>query len=254
MRETIKLVFIYFGYQLLFSALMTGCTFITPISYTLQIGLSLLLSGAAMTFHLLHFKHINLSQSLRAVPILPLLYCIGCVCCFMLCSNALNELLGLPNLLEEHFISLSRSVSGALSIALMAPIVEELLFRGAIMGHLQRQGYSPRKTIVVSALVFGLIHINPAQVVFAFLMGLLLGWIAWRTRSLIPVIAGHALNNTIGVVEMAFSDSATLNQDTPPATLWALVIIGSAATLGMAWLLNKSLPKENPHEEATNGQ
>lgn len=240
MRQTIKLVFIYFGYQLLFSALLTGCSFVFPIGQVALMGWSLVLSGVAMTFHLIHFKHINLPQSLRPIGTKPLLYSIGCVVGTMLCSNALNELIGLPNWLENDFIGLSRSIMGALSIAVIAPIVEELLFRGAIMNHLQEQGYSPHKSIVVSAIVFGLIHINPAQVIFAFLMGLVLGWIVWRTGSLIPVIAGHALNNTIGVIEMACAESEELAATQPPATLWGLAAIGLVIAAGMARLLENT--------------
>ena len=49
----------------------------------------------------------------------------------------------------------------------MAPLVEELLFRGAIEGHFLQTGKRPGMAILLSALIFGLIHVNPAQVPFA---------------------------------------------------------------------------------------
>ena len=44
-----------------------------------------------------------------------------------------------------------------------------------------------------------MIHLNPAQIVSASLMGFLLAWIYWRTRSLIPCILIHVLNNSLSV-------------------------------------------------------
>ena len=54
--------------------------------------------------------------------------------------------------------------------------------------------------IVLSALFFALVHGNPVQMPHAFLIGLLLGWMYWRTGSIIPSIAFHWVNNSVAYV------------------------------------------------------
>ena len=75
-----------------------------------------------------------------------------------------------------------------------APILEELLFRGIILdGFLHH--YSPKKAIIWSSILFGLVHLNPWQFVAAFTGGLLIGWIYWQTRSLLPAMFIHFVMN-----------------------------------------------------------
>lgn len=241
MIKTVKLVLFYLGYQLLFSALMLGLSLLTPISPVAQTGWALLLSGLAMGAHLILAREVSAREVLRPLPMRLLAACIVCIFCALMGFNALNELSALPNLLEQEFSDLSRTFYGVVSLVIVAPVMEELLFRGAIMGHLLRQGRSPRTAILLSALVFGLIHINPAQVVFAFLMGCVLGWVAWRTGSLWPAIAGHMLNNAMGVVEMALFDTDKLlppdSSAYPTATLVIITVVGLAlAGITAKWI------------------
>lgn len=246
MRQTIILVLIYFGYQLAASVLMAAWNLIFPTDIMMQMAWSLILSGIALVFHLIHFKHIDLGQALRHIPWKPLLYSIGCVIGTMLCSNALSELANLPDWLKTQFTGMSQQLPGIISIAIMAPLVEELLFRGAILNHLRQQGFSPYKSILISAVIFGLIHLNPAQMLFAFLMGIAFGWITWRTGSLIPAIIGHTVNNSLGVAEMIWAENDTLmvQETTPTSVLWSTVAFGIIIALLMAKLLDKDLRQE----------
>jgi len=75
-----------------------------------------------------------------------------------------------------------------------APLAEEPLFRGLILGGFVRR-YGAGKAILYSALLFGFIHMNPWQFPGAALSGLLLGWLTLRTGSLWPAVAAHFLNN-----------------------------------------------------------
>ena len=113
-------------------------------------------------------------------------------------EDALMHFLQLPDLLHTTFEQLNDSWLGMLCIVVFGPIVEELLFRGAITKVLLRN-YNPSTAILLSALLFGLIHINPAQVFGASIVGLLLAWIYWRTGSLIPCMVLHILNNGLSV-------------------------------------------------------
>lgn len=90
--------------------------------------------------------------------------------------------------------------------------MEELLFRGAITKILLRK-YDPRTAILLSGLVFGIFHINPAQVVGACLSGFLLAWLYYRTGSLIPGMLIHILNNTLSVyLSVAYPDADTVRE------------------------------------------
>lgn len=80
-----------------------------------------------------------------------------------------------------------------------APILEELLFRGVILDGLLKN-YDPRKAIVISALLFGLIHMNPWQFIDAFTGGLVMGWLYWKTGSLLLCMWMHFMNNIISTV------------------------------------------------------
>ena len=117
----------------------------------------------------------------------------------------------LPNWLEITFSNMEGSWLGVLAIAIIGPILEEMLFRGAVTTELLKS-YSPQKAILFSALIFGIFHINPAQVLNAFLLGLLLAWLFYKTHSLIPGILIHILNNSLSVYfTQAFPEADTLS-------------------------------------------
>ena len=111
----------------------------------------------------------------------------------------------LPNFAEQEFGTIMATPWGYLVIGLLAPLSEEIVMRGAILKELlksEKLGLWP--AITISALMFALIHMNPAQMPHAFLIGLLLGWMYWRTGSILPGVAYHWANNSIAFVMFAF--------------------------------------------------
>ena len=110
--------------------------------------------------------------------------------------------LTLPIEMEEVLKSMMSNRWGYLALGILAPIAEEMVFRGAILRSLLRyfNERMPWIPIVVSALLFGLVHGNVAQSSNAFLMGLLLGWFYHRTGSIVPGIVLHWINNTVAYV------------------------------------------------------
>jgi hypothetical protein len=84
--------------------------------------------------------------------------------------------------------------TGLLYVCIVGPIIEELIFRGAIMRSLERFGLN--FSIFISALIFGLFHIFTVQAVFAFLMGLILGYLASRYSIKWSILA-HILINSV---------------------------------------------------------
>ncbi|MDE5561295.1 MAG: CPBP family intramembrane metalloprotease [Bacteroidaceae bacterium] len=127
-----------------------------------------------------------------------------------------GELAEVPDMMMNVMMELCRDPWGVAAIAVAAPVAEELMFRHGIMGHMLRNGCSVRVSLLVSSLLFGLIHINPAQVFFAVPMGVLLGMLYWRSGSVLWPVALHVLNNSVacvqvwvvgdGVGDMALSD------------------------------------------------
>ncbi|MBQ8866870.1 MAG: CPBP family intramembrane metalloprotease [Bacteroidaceae bacterium] len=237
MKTAIKLLLLYFAYQLLFGAAMMGLSQLWPVGPTTQLALSLLLSGAAMTVHLVAGRYVDLRQSFRPVGLNSMLCCIVCTLSTMIGCNALSELITLPNWLASDFTDLSHNLLGVAGITLVAPWVEELLFRGAILQRLNRGRRSPWRGIVLSALLFGLIHVNPAQVFFAIPMGIALGWITVQTRSLWPAIIGHVVNNSLSVVEMVTNESRGTAPDyttmpAPELALAAIIALACAFVVG----------------------
>lgn len=110
----------------------------------------------------------------------------------------LQELMpSLPNIVANEMGMMVNDEWGYFVIALLAPFVEELIFRGAILRALLEKINKHWVAIAISALLFALIHANPAQMPFAFVAGLFLGWTYYRTGSIIPGVAYHWINNSI---------------------------------------------------------
>lgn len=96
-----------------------------------------------------------------------------------------------------------------LTSLIAAPLFEEMLFRGIIQEGLSRK-YGSAMGITVAAFIFGIVHIIPQQVVAATVLGFILGYIYYRTHSLIPVIILHALNNAFAHFSILFTDDITM--------------------------------------------
>ena len=106
----------------------------------------------------------------------------------------------LPNIVEGEFDMIMKDRWGYLVVGLLAPLAEEMVFRGAVLRSLLRWKENPWIGIVISAVLFAVIHMNPAQMPHAFLIGLLLGWMYYRTDSIVPGVVYHWVNNTVAYV------------------------------------------------------
>lgn len=78
-----------------------------------------------------------------------------------------------------------------IAMLLVAPVAEELFFRGWMLPIWERR-YGPRLAILGTALLFAVMHILWWRMLITFPLGVLFGWIAWRTRSVVPAMAAHA--------------------------------------------------------------
>ncbi len=131
-------------------------------------------------------------------------------------------------------------------MALVPAICEELVFRGFIFSGLERNKGHVR-AILISALLFGLSHGVLQQTLTATLMGLLLGWIAYRTGGVICAIAFHGAHNSLSMLIGTCSSrgdaipswltwAVTMENDRWAYTdLWSTMSIGIAILL-IAWI------------------
>lgn len=83
-------------------------------------------------------------------------------------------------------------------VCIIAPVTEEFMFRGVLLHSLRR--YGDRLAIITTALFFGLLHGNMAQTPMAFILGLVLGYIAVKTGSIWYPILIHFINNTYSTI------------------------------------------------------
>lgn len=145
-------------------------------------------------------------------------------------SSLMSLLDWIPNIMEQSFDILQSGWGGILAIAIVGPVLEELLFRGAITKALLQQ-YNPTKAILISALLFGVFHINPAQILPAFLIGILLAWTYYKTGSLIPCIFMHILNNSLSVYLSIKYPEAENMDDLISGTPYLIILIGAIVIL-----------------------
>jgi membrane protease YdiL (CAAX protease family) len=104
-------------------------------------------------------------------------------------------------MVADIFLVQDRTVSLLFTLVVVAPVTEELLFRGLILRGLLGRFHS-WVALLLSAGLFSVMHMNPWQLIPTFALGLLFGWFYLRTGSLLPCIAGHALNNFMAFLVM----------------------------------------------------
>ena len=174
-------------------------------------------------------------------------------------DNLLNYFLPRPAFIEELFRELLPSGTQiwatAMALVIVAPLTEELLFRGLILrGFLL--SYTTRASMLLSAFLFAALHVNPWQFLPAFTFGLVLAWWFVHTRSLVPCLLGHALNNGIPVLLIAFPIAEIPGYTGIPAegvafqpvwfTLLGLALFGAGMTLTARQFRAIAPPAEPP--------
>jgi uncharacterized protein len=119
--------------------------------------------------------------------------------------------LPMPEFMQKIFLEFANKngIISFIAVVIAAPVIEELIFRGIILnGLLQR--YSPVKSIILSSILFGIVHLNPWQFVSALIIGVFSGWVYYRTRKLSLSILIHLVNNLVAFVGMYFMDAETM--------------------------------------------
>lgn len=127
---------------------------------------------------------------------------------FMICHDTLIFLLGRPIVPESMLAAYKTAYSVPLlllALMVMAPVAEEIFFRGFLFKGIESSKLGPPGAIIITALAWSVMHIqyNIYGVAGVFVGGLLLGFARLRSNSIYPPIVMHALQNIIATIEVA---------------------------------------------------
>lgn len=131
-------------------------------------------------------------------------------------------------------------ISALLAFVVVAPVTEELLFRGWLLQDLKDQ-YGTRSALIWSSVLFGLVHVQAAAVLYATVGGLVLGAVALRTKSTLASIAMHAGVNALPLLLPAtlvpIEGFNTLSPQVEHISGWLLLasVLGAAGALTIVW-------------------
>ncbi len=117
-----------------------------------------------------------------------------------------------------------------LSVVVIAPIGEEILFRGFLQRFLEKHWKDITKAILVTSLFFALIHFNPYWTIQIYILGVFLGYLSWKTKSVIPSILLHGLNNGTAFILSIF-DKKSIGHTSSEVVIYLIIIpLGFYAT------------------------
>ena len=187
---------------------------------------------------LMSFKRVEIN---KFVPLVMLAFGIGFLGNFA--SAYLDTILtALGQPVQNIELETPKNIFGELAyfmaIAIFAPFVEEFAFRGVVLGGLRRFGDG--FAIFVSAALFSLIHGNLAQIPFAFVGGLILGYVTVESGSMWPAITVHMINNSLSILINEYGSRLSDNEYYMLNNLVTLLAI-FLGLIGTIWFL-----KNNP--------
>ncbi len=172
--------------------------------HPLALGLGNLIAFGAVILLAVRWSGVGLRAACPLAPVagrvhaLTALLILGTVILLSDVDNLTRSIFPPPEILAELFEELlntgERPLSSFLLLVVIAPLTEEVLFRGLMLrGFLAN--YSKRRAILLSALLFALMHTNPWQFIPTFVAGVVLGWLLVETGSLLPCLLAHAVAN-----------------------------------------------------------
>ncbi|WP_462280693.1 lysostaphin resistance A-like protein [Salinivirga cyanobacteriivorans] len=152
------------------------------------------------------------------------------------------SLVPMPEFMQEIFREFAQQdgLFSFISIVIAAPVIEELIFRGIILDGLLKR-YSPVKSIILSSVLFGIVHLNPWQFIGALIVGVFSGWVYYKTRKLTFSILIHAANNLFAFAPVYFMSPETMMSesltDLYGSSLNVFFITGGAIIISILGLL-----------------
>ena len=259
MLRSVKYILLFFGLEILSVVLLAPLFLISGFEMSLYVTLALLVGNALFVGYVLAKKKIDIRTGfLDNKPWPLLLICVCATLFFLMPECELISVLSLDKISEE-FDFMSVPLAGILAAGIMAPVAEEVLFRGIIMRSLLRERWAesrPWLAVLISAFLFSLFHFNPNQMLGAFAMGLFVGWLCHRTGSLLPGIVVHMTNNIIaclGYFIPTINDTESFyDLFRQPAAYWlvlslSIVLCAASVYLAAAELKRMELVHDTEH-------
>ena len=183
---------------------------------------------------LFHAKFNSIASVLTVILVPSILVVVGAQIILSNFFNAYYSIFPSETVFTQEINALLGSgFLGFLSVCLIAPIVEEIVFRGIILRGLLGN-YKNGQAIFISSALFSLYHINPDQLVHALLIGGFFGWLYVKTYSLWPSIIAHILFNLVAFllstsnIQLEGINYFPNNEIVYPSILFQLIGFGSA--------------------------
>jgi membrane protease YdiL (CAAX protease family) len=220
-----------------------------------------------ITFVIIHRKRINRQETsnydfgIGSIKIV-LLLCFATAAILIGIKFPIISQIPIPEYIQKILFDRGSEtgVYSFITIVIAAPILEELIFRGIILNGLLKS-YSPLKSIIISSLLFGLVHLNPWQFIGASIGGILSGWVYFKTKKITLPIIIHMTNNLLAFLGQYFSSrNVNLTKSVSEYSLTELyggttnliVILTVAITIALSsiYLLDKEFRKKKKNSYA----
>jgi membrane protease YdiL (CAAX protease family) len=153
-----------------------------------------------------------------------------------------SDLIPMPEIVAEAFKEAigHTSIYTFILMVIVAPVLEELAFRGIMLDGMLSK-YSPLKSILISSILFGIVHLNPWQFIDGFIVGIFIGWIYYKTQNVSFAIIVHASVNAIGYICNFFPGYNTTVELFGGLRNYILVILSSLFILTVCVFILKKL-------------
>lgn len=165
----------------------------------------------------------------------------------MIFDNSLTLLISditVPDFINDAFEELAVSpIILILTVAIVAPIYEEVIFRGILLKGMAKK-INPAIALIISALFFALVHMNIPQGINAFLLGIVIGAIYLKTGSIYLSIFAHFTNNILAITMSSLF--MTIAGKYSMATHGIFLIIGVILLVISCKGYNQNKMEENP--------
>lgn len=188
------------------------------------IGMNIATLILVIAVYIVWFRSITFStEYFKTKPVIQLLCCAVLGIATIIPSMFIQKMMpGLTDSNEELFKGMIASPMGFVVLVIAGPLTEEIVFRGAILKALSQHTGNKWMAIIISALAFAVIHFNPSQLVHSFLIGILLAWVCLKTKSIVPCIMIHMINN--GTVYLSLKYFPEVSFTSVPLLLTASVL------------------------------
>jgi len=250
MKKTITTVGIWIAAQLVVTMIFVIVAMVQGKDVNSILAPSLLVSDALVIILLLAMKYCGVKELVKTVPGNVFLISIIFGICGMFAVELISSAFEIPNMLEQQFEAMSKTISGFLGICIIGPIMEEIMMRRIILKEMEKATKSMWAGILISSALFAVVHINPIQVVFAMPAGIILGWLYCKTGSLLVPICLHILNNTISFITIRMGSESTLSiKNTMGVVLF--VALALITVVSAIWLIKNYKAMVVPESESS---